>query len=356
VACSRPTGSTIAGAIAANGGGGGGGSLRRQARLRRPGRVGDTVAAAGGVGADPVSSAGGVGGAGASAAGGAAQLGDCAGGGGGGAGGRLRLRARSAALDAARVLSRPTASPRGPTVSSEPDTRPLRRAGAYEIVGFLGRGGVADVHLARDTTGHKVALKLVRPRAPDDSAPFIREGQERMIIEARAVAAIESSERRAVVRVGRLDGGGMFIAMEHLSGMTLREALDTNGWLAPRIVIRIAIAIARGIGAAHARGIVHPRSQAEQHHGRATAEDDYTIKIIDFGIAKFLDGSSALTRVGTIPGTPQYLAPELCRGDPFDHRADLYSLGVLLHHASVGGYPIEGTPERESSRSTSAAR
>ena len=132
-----------------------------------------------------------------------------------------------------------------------------------------------------------------------------------------------------------------YLVMEFVPGETLQQRLDRTGPLDAAEIVRIGRQIAEGLAAAHATGLDPPGHQAGQrpHRGRHAGR----VKITDFGLARAADDAS-LTQSGVIAGTPMYMAPEQARGEPLDHRADLFSLGSVLY---VDGHRPPAVPGRD---------
>jgi serine/threonine protein kinase len=200
--------------------------------------------------------------------------------------------------------------------------------GRYEIVAPLGRGGMARVMRAKDLVlGREVALKLLAGKAsPDLAIRFERE--------ARAIARLDHP---GCVRI--LDCGPRYIVMEALAGQTLAAALDKGPFEEAR-ARRVARAVLAALAHAHARGVLH-RDVKPANVMLAGAR----VVLIDFGLA-CLDDEARTTAVGSCFGSPSYLAPERLLGRPFDARADLYAVGVMLYEMLAGARPFAGaTPE-----------
>jgi hypothetical protein len=212
------------------------------------------------------------------------------------------------------------------------------RLGPYQIVGFLGAGGMGVVYRARDSRlGREVAIKVLPDELSSDP-----ERLERFSREARAVAALNHPNILSVYDVGD-EGGTPYAVFELLDGETLRGRLG-RGPLPAADAVELAAQAARGLAAAHREGIVHRDVKPENlflARGRL-------LKILDFGLAKAVaDGegataetASALTEAGGRVGTAAYMSPEQARGQHVDHRSDLFSLGAVLHEMLGGVSPF----------------
>jgi Tol biopolymer transport system component len=213
------------------------------------------------------------------------------------------------------------------------------RLGPYEIVSALGAGGMGEVYQARDARlGRDVAIKVLPSEVATDPDRLRRFEQE-----ARAAAALNHSNILALYDIGS-EGGVAFIVTELLEGRTLRHVLEEERLSIARAV-DVAAQIADGLAAAHARGIVHRDIKPENIFITA----DGRAKILDFGLAKSVDAGEAAdtpTRSATAPhtvlGTAGYMAPEQVRGQPVDHRADLFAFGTVLYELVTGRRAFTG--------------
>jgi TolB-like protein/Tfp pilus assembly protein PilF len=214
----------------------------------------------------------------------------------------------------------------------------------YRILRPLGTGGMGEVFLARDTRLERdVALKLIREEFAAD-----RERLARFDREARAIAALNHPSIVTIYAIEEHEGR-RFFTMELVEGRTLREVTPPAGLPAPEL-LRVGVALADALAAAHARGVVHrdlkPANVMITHEGR--------VKVLDFGLAK-IDVSDrptatavgpaadvAATREGAILGTTGYMAPEQMKGQPVDARTDLFALGLVLFEAASGRHPFPG--------------
>jgi serine/threonine-protein kinase len=203
--------------------------------------------------------------------------------------------------------------------------------GRYQIRERLGSGGMAAVYRAHDLQlGREVALKLLYPRFAED-ASFV----ERFRREASAAAGLQHPNVVSVYDRGEWDGTS-YIAMELVTGRTLRDLVQEHGPLDPIQAIDCTIGVLRAARFAHRRGIIHrdlkPHNVLVDGEGRT--------KVTDFGIAKA--GASDMTETGSIMGTAQYMSPEQAQGLAVTPKSDLYAIGVLLYELLVGHPPFEG--------------
>ena len=223
-------------------------------------------------------------------------------------------------------------------------------ADRYRVTRVLGEGGMGAVYLAEHIHMHKeFAVKVLHGemcKMPEIVARFERE--------AVAAGSIDHPNVAAATDFGRLADGSFFLVLEYIAGINLRTALD-DGALVPHRALRIVRGIALAVGAAHAKGIVHRDLKPENVMLVARDGDPDFVKVLDFGIAK-LDlppnpsgtspgaGHSAvpLTRIGSVFGTPDYMAPEQALGETVDHRADLYAIGTILYELLCGERPFQG--------------
>jgi serine/threonine-protein kinase len=206
-------------------------------------------------------------------------------------------------------------------------------AGRYRIEAVLGRGGMAGVYRAHDSVLERdVALKVLDPKLSDDD-----EHVERFRREARAIAALSHPNLVTVIDRGEVDECE-FIVFELVRGANLKELLHERRVLAVQDALGLTRQAARGLGYAHAHGVVH-RDVKPQN---VLVDELGTAKVTDFGIARLVESDGAITQSGTILGTSDYLSPEQATGKVVDERADQYSLGVLLFELLTGEVPYEG--------------
>jgi len=207
--------------------------------------------------------------------------------------------------------------------------------GRYRIHSRIGSGGMGTVYRAHDEIlDRDVALKFLPSLAMDPGS------EARLLREARAAAALEHPNVCSIHEIGRTEDGRSFLAMGFHEGETLKQRLG-RGPLPPQEAVEIATQIARGLSAAHARGIVH----RDVKPGNVVLGSDGTTRLLDFGLAQFADAT--LGHFGAAPGTLAYMSPEQIRGGPVDARTDLWSLGIVLYEMLSGTRPFRAGNHHE---------
>ncbi|MBC7434395.1 MAG: protein kinase, partial [Rubritepida sp.] len=206
--------------------------------------------------------------------------------------------------------------------------------GKYEIRGRLGAGAMGTVFDAFDPViERRAALKTVRRPEPDD--PDGAEAMGRFKREAQAAGRLNHPHIVAVYDYGE-DAQAAWIAMELVEGGTLKDPLDRGDRFPLPQTLRIMEQVLAALDYSHRRGVVH--RDIKPANIMLTA--DGQVKIADFGIARI--ENSAMTQVGTIMGTPAYMAPEQLRGEAVDSRADIWAAGVVLYQLLTGEKPFAG--------------
>jgi serine/threonine-protein kinase len=203
--------------------------------------------------------------------------------------------------------------------------------GRYRIVRRIGSGGMADVYCAEDGhLGRQVAIKVLHRRFAQD-----QEFVERFRREAKSAAGLNHPNVVGVFDRGEHEGT-YYIAMELLTGRTLKDIVTAEAPLPQERVIDVGTQILEAAGFAHRHGVIHrdfkPHNVIVDEHGHA--------KVTDFGIARA--GASEMTETGSIMGTAQYLSPEQAQGHAVTATSDIYSIGVMLYEMLAGRLPFEG--------------
>ena len=210
------------------------------------------------------------------------------------------------------------------------------RFGPYILTAVLGRGGMGVVYRAFDTAkGRTVALKVLIPELAADRA-----FQERFRRESKRAARLSEPHIIPIHDYGQIDGR-LFIDMRLVDGIDLATLLDRDGPMPPAAAAWISAQVASALDAAHADGLIHrdvkPSNVLITGHGKSMP----FAYLIDFGIARVVNGASLSTSSSTI-GTVAYMAPERFSGSPGDHRADVYSLACVLYECLTGQAPFAG--------------
>jgi len=224
----------------------------------------------------------------------------------------------------------------------------------YRLVEKIGEGGMGVVWVALDTElNRRIALKIFPGSYTEN--PELRLRLQR---EARTAAALNHPSIAVIHEVGRHEGR-MFLAMELLEGESLRDRMR-RGPLSCREWVHLALPIAEGLAHAHEQGVIHRDLKPDN----VMITGERQAKILDFGLAKFSEPSTAagepgdmearlegisreLTAAGKVLGTLAYMSPEQARGEPLDRRSDLFSFGVMLYRMASGRLPFKGKSDVE---------
>ncbi len=210
----------------------------------------------------------------------------------------------------------------------------------YELIRLIDEGGMGAVYLGRDIRlGRKAAVKFLHSELTAGDASV-----KRFYREAQAASAVNHPNIISVFDIGVSEWGEPYLVMEYLAGETLGNLLKRKKLFNTATALGILEPALRGLNAAHEQNIIH-RDLKPENIFMVRIPDGYPlIKLIDFGISKFSESDQPqLTRTGALLGTPSYMSPEQARGKgEFDHRADLYSMGVILYLMLSGEHPFVG--------------
>ena len=222
---------------------------------------------------------------------------------------------------------------------------PGDRLGAYELVRLLGSGGMGDVYLARDPRlEREVALKVLSPDMAAD-----QERRTRLLLEARAVSALNHPNICTIHEIGCADGQD-YICFEHIQGQRL-DALLGNGGLPFERLLELALPLAEAIAYAHGKGILH----RDLKPANIMVSELGIPKVLDFGLARILplaeprvpDPDHRQTEAGLVVGTAAYMSPEQALGRVTDERSDIFSFGVVLYEMATGRPAFVGASPME---------
>ncbi len=224
---------------------------------------------------------------------------------------------------------------------------PGDRLGPYEIVAFIGAGGMGEVWRARDTRlEREVALKVLPASTLADPT-----ARARLLREARMASQLNHPNVCTIHEVGESDGRA-YIAMELVEGRSLASLL-AGGGLPAEQVLKLGLQLADALAHAHERGVVH----RDLKSGNVNVTLEGRVKVLDFGLAKRLASEdlakattltqASLTEAGAIVGTLAYMAPEQLRGEGADARSDVWALGVVLYEMAAGRRPFRGDTSYE---------
>ena len=211
--------------------------------------------------------------------------------------------------------------------------------GKYELVARLGEGGMSVVYRARRVhIGDDVAVKILTGKFVGDEAALTRFRRE-----ARAAAMLRHPNVITIHDFGETDDehAPAYIVMEFVKGTPLRELLRSENHFSVERGVRLMRGICAGVGSAHRQGVVH-RDLKPENILVVAPEDDFeleSVRVVDFGLAKLLADAGA-TSSGAVVGTPFYMSPEQCLGEPLDARSDVYSLGAMFYEMLSGRQPF----------------
>ena len=223
-----------------------------------------------------------------------------------------------------------TPQPQGPAHTTVSDQ--VLGDGRYQRRRLLGRGGMADVYLARDQVlDRDVAIKVLRHEYASNEQ-FV----ERFKREARSAASLTNPNIVGIYDRGDTGDGTYYIVMEYVAGTTLEDRIRDQGSLSSAASATVALRVAQALQVAHRRGIIHRDVKPQNILLGELGE----VKVTDFGIARAAS-LAALTLEGSVMGTPHYISPEQAQGEEARSQSDLYSLGVVLYEMLTGELPFK---------------
>ena len=203
----------------------------------------------------------------------------------------------------------------------------------YEVIQKIGEGGMATVYRGRHTTlGREVAIKVLHPHLSASERNRMRFARE-----ARAIEHLEHDNILRIFDYSGSDTERCYIVTEFVDGITLQDLLNERARFPSEVTAQVGIKLAKALSYAHGLGIIHRDLKLEN----VMLKRDGELKLMDFGIARFLDEVN-LTVTGALIGSPAYMSPEQAMERVLDHRSDLFSLGTLLFHLTTGQLPFSG--------------
>ncbi len=215
-------------------------------------------------------------------------------------------------------------------------------AGKYRIERRLARGGQASVYLASQVPlDRPVALKILAPPPGEYTADEQSGFEQRFLLEARTLAALDHSNIVTIHDYGDTGDGRFYLAMEYIGGCRLLDLLK-DGRMDPTRAVDLTLQVCRALRYAHQRGVVHRDVKNSNVLVRKRDDGTEEVKVVDFGLVKLSRIDTTITQTGMILGSPHFMAPEQATGEKLDHRADIYATGVLLYCALMGKYPFDG--------------
>ena len=215
--------------------------------------------------------------------------------------------------------------------------------GRYQLGQLIGRGGMAEVHVATDTRlGRTVAIKIMRADLANDEIflkRFRREAHSVAQMNNPSIVNIYDSGEETVVGENGQAELLPYLVMEYVKGQTLRDIIRVNGALSQRDAEQVMLGVLNALEYSHRMGVIH----RDIKPGNIMISEQGMVKVMDFGIARALDDSAAtMTQSQGVVGTAQYLSPEQARGETVDMRSDLYSAGCVLYEMLTGRPPFTG--------------
>jgi serine/threonine protein kinase len=204
----------------------------------------------------------------------------------------------------------------------------------YEMIGRIGSGGMAKVYLAMDRETHtRVAVKII-----SDNPGRMDEITERFFVEAKAAGMINHPNIIGIKDIGTYRDK-IFCVMEYLEGFDLSALIANRQGMGWERAKRILVQVCDALEAAHQKGVIHRDMKPENVMLIPNASGEF-VKVLDFGLARLTDSSERLTRDNIVLGTPSYMAPEQAWSSKYDHRVDIYALGVMAYEMVCGTVPF----------------
>lgn len=216
----------------------------------------------------------------------------------------------------------------------------------YEILSFLGKGGMSVVYKAKQHPINRiVALKMLLAHLSKNEGSV-----RRFLQEATAAGQLTHPNVVSVFDFGLTEDGQPYLVMDFVKGESLAQVISARGPVPYREALPLFMQICEGLNLAHEKGVIHRDIKPSNLVVEERADGKHA-RIVDFGIAKMLDAESQqLTKTGEIFGSPFYMSPEQCEGRQLDNRSDIYSLGIVFYEVLSGVAPLAGQSSLETMR------
>jgi len=225
-------------------------------------------------------------------------------------------------------------APEFPFLSPPVEADEIGRLANYRVLRLLGSGGMGHVFRAEDVALRRaVALKVMKPDASADASSW-----KRFLREARVMAQIKHESLVTVYQAGQ-ERDTVYLAMELLDGSSLQDWISNNPRPKFSEILRLAWEIAKGLSIIHRHGLIHRDIKPSNIW---LESPNNRVRILDFGLARYITDDQSLTQSGTVIGTPSYMSPEQARGEPVDPRTDLFSFGCVLYYLCTGVDAFQG--------------
>ncbi|MFH2008902.1 MAG: protein kinase [bacterium] len=213
--------------------------------------------------------------------------------------------------------------------------------GRFQITALLGEGAMGKVYLAEHPVlGRQYAVKVLK-----ESAAQNKNLAERFRREAKIASRLDHQNIVVITDFGTMENGQLYLIMEYIAGESLRAVLDAQPGRLPLMrALELLRQLCDAVGAAHQKNIIHRDIKPDNILLGKNRTGGDLVKILDFGLAKIVEGTDMpkLTQQGDIFGSPYYMSPEQCIGEPSDHRADIYALGIVGFELLTGNVPFSG--------------
>ena len=216
----------------------------------------------------------------------------------------------------------------------------------YTVLDVIGQGGMGTVYLAKENgSDQQLAIKVIRPELSTDKAALKRFQQE-----SRALAELNHPNIVAVFSDGKTDRGAPYVVMDYIPGQNLAQTIRELGSFDASRALSIILEICDALHYAHTKGVIHRDLKPSNIILMKRNSEPERAKVVDFGIAKVVNKASSetvtgLTQVGDVFGSPIYMSPEQCEGEPLDERSDIYSFGCVMYEMLSGKPPfVEANP------------